>query len=147
MSIQFRPYAPANRAACLHIFDGNAARFFSPGDRTQFEAFLAAPVGYYGVLCDEEEVVGCGGLAPAHGDPTCAVLTWGMIDARHHGKGWGRMLLESRLRWLTEMPQATRVVLHTSHETAGFYRKMGFRERAFVPDGYRAGLHRCDLEL
>lgn len=145
--MHYRAYTPADREACLRIFDTNAERFFSPGDRAQFEAFLRQPVEFYGVLCDDDgRVVGCGGIAPSRTDPHAADLTWGMIDAALQGRGFGRLLVQARLRRLADMPGVTRVVLNTSHETAGFYEKMGFRQTAFTPDGYRKGLHRCDME-
>jgi ribosomal protein S18 acetylase RimI-like enzyme len=144
----YRPYTPADRDACLSVFDSNAARFFSPGDRAEFAQFLEAPPGFYGILCDDAGVVvGCGGIASAKDDPQVAALTWGMVHADHHGRGWGRFLTHARLRRLAEMPDVQRVVLHTSQETAGFYRTLGFREVKVTPNGYREGLDRHDLEL
>jgi hypothetical protein len=49
----YRPYTPADRDGCLAIFDSNADRFFSPGDRAAFARFLEAPAGFVGVLRDE----------------------------------------------------------------------------------------------
>jgi hypothetical protein len=61
--IVFRSYLPVDRTACLAIFDSNAERYFSPGDREQFLAFLKSPPGFFGVLCDNADlVVGCGGI-------------------------------------------------------------------------------------
>ena len=144
--MHFRAYDPRDRAACLEIFDGNAARYFSPGDREAFAAFLEAPVAFYGVLCDDQGmVVSCGGLAPSRSDPAAAVLMWGMVRADLHGRGLGRELLQRRLERLADFPDVRKVTLHTSHETAGFCAKMGFRETARIPDGYRPGLHRCEM--
>jgi ribosomal protein S18 acetylase RimI-like enzyme len=143
----YRPYTPADRAACLAVFDGNAARFFSPGDREQFAAFLDAPPGFFGVLCDDAgEVVGCGGVGVRDGGQT-AVLTWGMIRADRRGQGLGRQLARARLARVAGLAGVARVVLNTSNEAVGFYRKLGFRVVRHVPDGYRAGLDRYDLEL
>ena len=145
--MHYRPYQPADRAACLAIYDSNAARFFSAGDREVLAAFLDAPQGFFGVLCEDDgTVVGCGGLG-TRDDGTTAVLTWGMVHADRHGHGLGRTLGRMRLRRLLELPQVTRVTLNTSNETVGFFEKLGFRVVKVTPDGYRAGLDRYDLEL
>jgi ribosomal protein S18 acetylase RimI-like enzyme len=137
----------ADQAACLEIYDSNAERFFSPGDRDQFLSFVESPPGFFGVLCDDAgRVLGCGGIGIRPGTRD-AVLMWGMIHAAWHGKGLGRLLLQERLRRLTDMPDAERVVLHTSGETIGFYRRQGFRIVEHVPDDYRPGLDRYTLEL
>jgi ribosomal protein S18 acetylase RimI-like enzyme len=144
--MHYRPYHPADRAACLAIFDSDAERFFAPGDRDAFAAFLDAPQGFYGVLCEDDgAVVGCGGIATHDG--RTAALTWGMLHAERHGHGLGRALARARLLRLLEMPQVARVTLNTSNETVGFYEKLGFRVVKATPDGYRAGLDRYDLEL
>src|SRR5437867_7782445 len=125
--MSFRPYTPADKAACLAIFDSNAARFFSPSDREDFEAFLQNPPGFFGVLCDEKEmIIGCGGIGVRPGT-THAVLTWGMIHADFQGRGWGKELTLARLRKLADLPAVTKVVLSTTQEAAGFYEKMGFQ--------------------
>jgi ribosomal protein S18 acetylase RimI-like enzyme len=144
----FRPYTLSDRADCLAVFDSNALRFFSPGDRDEFARFLEAPPGFFGVLCDHAGgAVGCGGIALSKADARVAALTWGMIYASQHGLGWGRLLTLARLRHLVEMPAVEKVVLHTSHATARFYRKIGFREVNVVPNGYCEGLDRQDMEL
>ena len=143
-----RPFTSADRDGCLAIYDSNASEFFSLGDREEFAAFLAAPPGTFLVLCDARgTIVGCGGIAAARGDPRAAVLTWGMIHLEHHGRGWGKLLTQARLGHLAAMPEVAKVVMHTSQKTAGFYRKLGFREVFRRVDGYRPGLDRHDLEF
>ena len=146
--MRFRPYAPADRPGCLVVYDSNEPTFFSPGDRDDLERFLAAPPGFFGVLADEAgAVAGCGGLAPAREGPHAADLTWGMVHAARHGRGLGRLLLLARLRLLADLPAVAKVACHTSHLTAGFYRKFGFRDVRVLCDGYRPGLDRHDMEL
>ena len=145
--MQYRAYAVVDEPACLAIFDSNAARYFSPGDREQFLAFVQAPPGFFGVLCDDKSrVLGCGGIGVRPGTND-VVFTWGMIHADWHGIGMGSLLLLERVSRAEEMPDVDRVVLHTSGETLGFYRKHGFRVIEHVADGYRPGLDRYMLEL
>lgn len=141
----YRAYTPADRDACLAVFESNLERYFSASDRETFAGFIDDPDGFYGVLCDGGAVVGCGGVG--QNDDRTGVLTWGMVEARLHGRGLGKALTLARLRMLLDTPGVERVVLNTSHETLGFYLKLGFRLVRHLPDGYRPGLDRCDMEL
>jgi ribosomal protein S18 acetylase RimI-like enzyme len=144
----FRPYTNADREACLATFDSNAQRFFSPGDRSVFATFLDTPPGFYGVLvADAGTVVGCGGSAITKASPEVAVLTWVMVHAARHAEGFGRKLCRACLSRLQDWPGVGTVVLHTSNETAGFFPKLGFRDVAMIPNGYRVGFDRYDMEL
>jgi ribosomal protein S18 acetylase RimI-like enzyme len=144
----FRPYVPADRAACLAILDSNVPRYFAPAERAQFAAFLDAPLGFYGVLSvDGEAPVGCGGIALSKESARVANLTWGMIHADRHGQGWGRALLHARLQHLAKLPGVDQVTLNTTSQAAGFYRRFGFRDAAFVPNGYGPGLDRYEMVL
>jgi ribosomal protein S18 acetylase RimI-like enzyme len=141
----YRPYTAEDRLACLAIYDSNAERFFAPGDREAFIAYLERKQGFFGVLCDDSgAVVGCGGIG-SHGKR--AVLTWGLVHASRHGQGLGRALALARLHRVSDMPEVEKLILNTSDRTVGFYLKLGFRVMHFLPNGYREGLHRYDLEL
>jgi ribosomal protein S18 acetylase RimI-like enzyme len=143
----YRAYSDPDRAACLAIFDSNAVQFFSPGDRAEFEGFLGAPPGFFGVLCEDEgHVVACGGIRVRDNGET-AGLTWGMVHAGRQGEGLGKALTRCRLLKLIEFPGVKRVVLNTSNRTVDFYLKLGFRVLKHIPDGYRSGLDRYNLEL
>jgi ribosomal protein S18 acetylase RimI-like enzyme len=148
--MKIRPYEHADREACLAVFDTNIPKFFSIEERSAFADFLDRTPGRYVVVCDDDgAVVGSGGLAQSLYDPNSAALTWGMIDARRQGQGFGRALTAERLRWLETMPEfsAFEVVrIDTSHETEAFYEKFGFRTVRRIPNGYREGLDRCDME-
>ena len=141
-----RGYMSADYTACLAILDSNIPRFFSLQDRIDFLAFLDAPIGRYSVLeNDYGSIIGCGGIA-LENDET-GILNWGMIHVDYHRQGWGSILTLARLSQLSNMPSVKKVILHTSHETVGFYKKLGFQIVAFTSDFYRQGLHRYDMEL
>jgi hypothetical protein len=75
----YRAYTSADLPACLAIIDSNAERYYSRGDREDFERFLDAPPGFFCVLCaDAGSVVACGGIG-LRDDGRTAVLTWGMV--------------------------------------------------------------------
>ena len=145
-----RPFTPADRAACLTLFDSNVPRFFLPGERAEFGAWLGRPFdsgeyGEYFVLEDEGRVMACGGVwldpeRPERG----AGLSWGMVARDAHRRGYGSVLLRFRLERLRELG-AREAHLDTSQHTARFYARFGFREVRRVPDGYGPSLDRVDM--
>ncbi|HRI64420.1 MAG TPA: GNAT family N-acetyltransferase [Polyangium sp.] len=147
MNCTFRDYTPADRPGCLEVFDSNIPEFFSDEEREYFLEFLDRLPGRYGVIVDAHgRIVGCGGIAASRTDPQGADLTWGMIHRALHRQGIGRLLTGARLSWVDEMPSTKVVYLNTSHLTEAFYEKFGFRTVKRIPNGYRLGLHQCDME-
>jgi ribosomal protein S18 acetylase RimI-like enzyme len=143
--MRYRPYLPADRAACLDILASNLYRFFSPGDPDRYGDFLARLQGFYGVVEDGHgQVIGCGGYCiGGH----VAVLTWGMVHAEFHRRGIGAFLLTERLHRIAQDPGVETVVMNTAQPALGFYVRMGFAVVEHTPDGYATGLDRYDLEL
>lgn len=124
--MDLRLYTPADRDACLAIFDSNTPAYFAPAERDEYAAFLAAPPGEYYVAEHDGAVIGCGGFAL--NAPAPARLTWGMVHRDWQGKGVGRLLLLYRLRQLSRVaPGAEFVALATTPAAQGFYEKLGFR--------------------
>lgn len=150
MSVIARPYTPADKADCLALFDGNCPPFFDPGERPLFEAFLDDPAGEYFVLVEDKRVLGCGGftidLDEATGERS-ARFTWGMVDREAHGKGLGRLLTETRLARIRELPGLAAVNLGTTPMIAPFFRHMGFAELETVKDGYAPGMDKVRMAM
>jgi GNAT superfamily N-acetyltransferase len=149
--MRVREYTPADRDACLAVFDSNVPRFFVSPEREEFAAFLdAPPPGPYLVVEDDAGVVvGCGGYAMGRGTAD-AHLCWGMVARERHGTGLGRLLLDARLeRVRADAADGSieALALHTSQHTRGFYERRGFRLESVTPDGYAPGLDRCDMRL
>src|SRR5579871_2499625 len=96
-----RPYLPADRDACLAVFDSNTPQFFRPHERGGFEKFLDSPDCPYFVMDHDGTIVGSGGyfIQPEH---PLASLVWGMIHHDWHRKGLGRFLLLFRLREISK---------------------------------------------
>lgn len=145
-----RLYTPADRAACLALFDSNVPEFFLPRERAEFEEWLHKPFdsgedGEYFVLEDAGRVVACGGvwLSP-HNDACAAGLSWGMVARDAHRRGYGSTLLRFRLERLRELG-ARGVHLDTSQHSAPFFARFGFREVRRVQGGYGPGPDRADM--
>ena len=145
--MRVRDYTPADRAACLAVFDSNMPKFFVPPERDEFAAFLDALPGPYLVIEDESgTIVGCGGYAVEPGTGT-ADLCWGMVTRERHGTGLGRLLLHERIARVRADPDVAAVAMHTSQHTRSFYERAGFATEQVIPDGYAPGLDRCDMRL
>ncbi|EYB68692.1 hypothetical protein DEIPH_ctg017orf0022 [Deinococcus phoenicis] len=144
-----RPYSPADRAACLALFDSNVPEFFLAEERAEFAAFLGQPFdpgesGEYSVLEEAGRVVACGGVWLDPESPERpAGLSWGMVARNAHRRGYGSALLAFRLARLRALG-AREVHLDTSQHSAPFFARSGFREVRRVPGGYGPGLDRVD---
>ena len=144
-----RAYSPADRAACLALFDSNVPGFFDMSEREDFDGFLDDVIRHawpYLVIERDGVIVGCGGHA-VEPDGVSVALCWGMVDGRLHGQGLGQALTEARLDAARKVPGATRIVLNTSQHTQGFYARFGFIAEAVTPDGYAPGIDRWDMVL
>ena len=141
-----RPYSPADRAACLAVFDSNTPRFFNPSERPDFEKFLDAVDSPYFVMEHEGAIAGSGGYAIAD-DTSLASLVWGMVRADLHKLGLGRFLLMYRLREITKAGGVQLVRLGTSQHTAPFFEKQGFKVTGIRKDGYASGMDRVEMVM
>lgn len=145
--IDARAYTPADRDACLAVFDSNVPAYFTMPERRAFEAFLSELPGPYIVLRDAEgSVVACGGHAIVVEDGG-ADLCWGMVRQDLHGTGIGRALTEARLAAALADPAVRYVALNTSQHTTGFYERLGFTVTEVVRDGFAPGLDRCEMRM
>ena len=75
------------------------------------------------------------------------VLVWGAVHRAHHRKGIGELLTRYRLDHFRERHPMLDMTIDTSHHTAPFYERFGFRTEKFTEDGYAKGLHRHDMRL
>lgn len=147
--MNIRDYGPADREACLALFDSNVPLYFAPRERTDFAAYLDAPPGPYLVMQDDDRIVGCGGWARDREDSGRMILCWGMINRERHRTGLGRQLMQARIARITVDRSATGILSNTSQHSAGFFSHLGFETRKIVPDGHAPGidLHEMILRL
>lgn len=147
--ITIHPFVPADRAACLTIFDSNVPRYFAETERAAFLHHLDRAGGAltpYLILRDATGPCACGGLVL---DPAArrAGLSWGMVARGRHGQGLGRRLTEARLAQARAIPGLRAVTLETSQHTRGFYEGFGFSAERIVPEGFGPGLDRVEMIL
>lgn len=140
-----RRYRPSDRATCMALFEGNIPGSFLTEEIPQFARFLDDAPGPYFLAEDEEgRALACGGLARRD---DAAVLCWGLVDAGRHRQGIGRVLLRLRLAIAARKEGIMRVVMDTSQVMAPFFLREGFITLREIPNYFRVGLDRHDLEL
>lgn len=119
--MDIRPYDPADRAACLAVFD---SIFDDPADRAAFAARLDAAAPFF-VAEHDGTIIGCGGFSVAG---AAARLEWGMVHKNWQRQGLGRFLLFYRMKAIGQAGAVEMVAAEAPRAYADFYLKQGFRE-------------------
>jgi N-acetylglutamate synthase-like GNAT family acetyltransferase len=142
--MEFRPYRPADREACLRLFDLNCPASFAPNERTDFERFLDDAVEKYELCLTDDQVVGAYGLYPD--GPDRLAVRWIMVSPQAQGQGIGSAMMTRIVATLRQSDGVT-LRIAASHKSAPFFAKFGARERDRIPDGWGPGMHRVEMEL
>ena len=139
---EFRPYQPADLAACLALFDGNCPEYFAPNERNDYQGFLAAaPAGYEVCLVGGRIVGAFGVLREASG----LSLRWILLAPEAQGRGLGRAIMNCVAE--TARTQGGPLSIAASHKSAPFFANFGARAVHHTPNGWGPGMHRVDLRL
>lgn len=142
-----RDYTPADRTACMAVFESNVPEYFLVAEREQFSHFLDVLPGPYVVVEDgAREIVACGGYALEPGTATVS-LCWGMVRRDRHRTGLGRLLLDARLDRIRSDALIGAVKLDTTQHSHRFFERWGFRTQRVLLDGYGPGMDRYDMRL
>jgi len=142
--MKFESYRPADKQACLKLFDANCPEFFAPNERVEYEGFLDANPSDYELCFDEESVVGAFGLLGDdiyHRD-----LNWIMLDPSSQGLGIGATIMK-RIALNARASGARVVHIAASQKSAPFFSKFGATETTVTENGWGPGMHRVDMEL
>lgn len=144
-TVTLRPYRPADRPAVLAIFASNTPEFFAESERGDVEVFLdAAERELCLVAIDGETIVGFGGAYCR--TPQDGGLAWGMVHRAWHRQGVGRRLLDARIADLWSRG-VTRITVHTSQHSAGFFASARFTVVESVADGFAPGIDHVTMRL
>jgi N-acetylglutamate synthase-like GNAT family acetyltransferase len=137
--MDLRPYTPADRAACLALFDINA---LPPATRAGFERHLdGVPAGFL-VAEHDGRLVGCGGYGCEGGSPR---LEWCLVDPALHRNGIGRLLAMTALRAISSKSQASAVSASSTGNARGFFEHLGFRAVSNGPEGIVEMVKKLDV--
>lgn len=141
-ALRFRTYEPGDLKAVRAVFLSNCPPYFEIQEWDDLEAFLKNDLNAdctYEVALLGGIVVGAGGIG-LNEDNTVS-LCWGMMDARLHKKGFGRVMLQRRLAQAATTFPGSPVVLSTTQHTAPFFEKFGFVTTEFKENFWSEGLH------
>jgi predicted GNAT family N-acyltransferase len=147
--LSLRRYRAEDRAACLALFDGNMPEYFAADERAEFVETLDEMDGgiadYWVLELEGEGIVACGGYAATDGDPSIAVLFWGMVRRDLHRRGLGERLLLERLRRIDADPAFASAVIETTQHSRDFYARHGFQVVREQRNGIALGLDLVDM--
>lgn len=128
--------------------------YFAEVELPLFTAFLERDVlerGPYSVIFNDDEIVGCGGIAlnqpTKYTNEPHAIMTWGMVDNKHHKEGFGKELLKHRIQQAKELYPDLKIALGTTQHTFHFFEKYGFKIVFFEKDHWAKDLDLYQMEL
>ena len=129
---------------CLSLFNTNTPIYFAEDEKLLFKNYLQTNHIHYYVLFKKNIIVASGGYGFNKKEKTID-LTWGMVDLNLHKKGYGKALLNYRIKKISADFPNTNITLNTSQKTFKFYEKFGFQLQKITKNFYREGLDRYDM--
>ena len=161
---RIRLYAPADFDACVELYRLNEPNRFPADGLPIFEKSLNEDNVLRLVVEEHGEVRGCAAIHIQTANYMhFAMLSYGLVDPRWHGKGFGSVLLLARLACLPLDIEHVSLIAVPSSKS--FYESYGFRERGrlqidnlecivcearIAPDDIHYGeslLARCGVEM
>lgn len=142
--IQLRPYTTDDYPAIIALFLLNTPAYFCPPEQQDLEAFLKNEIEHYFVAEEHGKVLASGGCAVEKNE---GWLCWFIVDAREHGKGLGRLVINKCLEILNADVRVEKIKLWTSQLVYPFYEKFGFVVTETEDDFWGAGMHLYKMEI
>ena len=151
--ITIKPYLPQHKNTLLGIFKSNMPLYFAEHELDLFDAFLDRDLerGPYSVVFKDDVIVGSGGIAM--NEPTKytnqphVIMTWGMVDNKRHKEGFGKALLQFRIKQAKELYPNIKIALGTTQHSFPFFEKYGFKTVCFEKDHWGKDLDLYQMEL
>ncbi|MES2762018.1 MAG: GNAT family N-acetyltransferase [Bacteroidota bacterium] len=148
-----KPYLPQYKKTLLEIFKSNMPLYFAQEELPLFDAFLDRDLerGPYYIIFNNDVIVGCGGIAlnqpTKYTNEPHVIMTWGMVDNKHHKEGLGKLLLLHRIEQAKEIYPGIKIALGTTQHTFEFFEKYGFKTVCYEKDHWAKGLDLYQMEL
>ncbi|WP_128548246.1 GNAT family N-acetyltransferase [Larkinella soli] len=148
MTINIRPYTPADREAVIGLLRLNTPRYFAESEEGDLIYYLENHAGHYFVLEEEGRMLGCGGFNLSD-DGTVGKISWDFFHPEHQGRGLGSRLTRYRIEKLKEHASVKTVSVRTSQMAWRFYEKQGFELKEVVLDYWAPGfdLYRMECRI
>jgi N-acetylglutamate synthase-like GNAT family acetyltransferase len=149
-----KTYLPEYKEALLDIFKSNMPLYFADEELPLFSSFLdrdATERGPYSIVFEREEIIGCGGIAlnqpTKYTNEQHVIMTWGMVNNKHHKSGYGKVLLLHRIEQAKAIYPGIKIALGTTQHTYQFFEKYGFKTVAYEKDHWGKDLDLYQMEL
>jgi len=149
-----KSYLPEYKTALLEIFKSNMPLYFADHELGYFSVFLdrdAATRGPFNIVFNNDVIVGCGGIAlnqpTKYTNEPHVIMTWGMVDNKHHKEGFGKVLLLHRIEQAKDIYPGVKIALGTTQHTYQFFEKYGFKTVAYEKDHWGKDLDLYQMEL
>lgn len=150
MKIEIRPYQKTDKEACIAAFLTNTPKYFTEKESQDYGPWLDekafAPNLHYYVLTCDNKVVACGGFVYQQEDNQ-VIFVWGLVDRAQHRNGFGKRLVEFRLREINKLYPGVPVRLDTTQFSFPFFQKLGFTIDKITSNYYAPGYDRYDMTL
>ncbi len=152
--IAIKLYQLEHKPALLEIFKSNMPLYFAEHELDMFDVFLdrdASVRGPYNIIFNDDVIVGCGGIAlnlpTKYTNEPHVIMTWGMVDNKHHKEGYGKVLLKLRIEQAKETYPGIKIALGTTQHTFQFFEKYGFKTVFYEKDHWVKDLDLYQMEL
>lgn len=143
--MNIRKYSTADENKCIDVFISNCPKYFKFEEADDFKKWLRKFSNHY-VLEKDGEIIGYGGFYIVE-EKNHAGLAWGMINRNYHKKGYGKKLLEFRIKKIKELKKKIEIKINTSQHSYGFFLKFGFKVNNIAKDYYGQGLDKYEMNL
>ena len=143
--MEIRSYTIDDKIAVIQLIRENTPQYFNFDEEKDFEFYLDNYVEEYFVICQNFEILGCGGIN-YFPKQRLARLSWDIIKASAHGNGMGRKLVNHRIKLLQRNHDIDQIVVRTSQHTYKFYQKMGFELTKVEKDYWALNLDLYQME-
>lgn len=154
--MNIRKYQKKDHAACMGIIKSNTPDFFAIEEIALFKEWLIAQENgllaytvsekeYYFILENNNDILGCAGYLLVENSNEI-YLSWGMVKRQFQKLGYGKKLLEYRIKSISQNFPDKKICLATTQDIAPFFEKYGFKVINIKPKFYSESLDRYEME-
>ena len=129
--------------------------YFAEEELPLFDAFLDDDISEhqrpYWVMFKDDAIVGCGGIGinepTKYTNQPHVIMCWGMVHRNYHKQGFGKVLLEFRIKQSEAIFPGIKIALGTTQHSFPFFAKFGFKTVCYEKDHWAKGLDLYQMEL
>ena len=143
--IEFKTYYPRHQRACVDAFRSNIPEYFAEKEIPGFIDSLNHPNDLFEVVLLNGHVIGLGGIWVSK-ERKEARLCFGIIHKNHQKRGYGKLLLERRLKRIIDYGFVTRITHETGEGTYRFFERYGFEVVRIDKDPENIGIDFYQME-